>query len=68
MDMGGVLLHEYGHALALEHSSDAGGFLVVTLQPGHCGASFSVLPGGRMGSSRFGRWTLSWNLTEAFHV
>jgi predicted chitinase len=34
MDMLSVLLHEYGHALGLEHSGDASDFMASTLQPG----------------------------------
>ncbi len=34
MDMLSVLLHEYGHALGLEHSADARSFMATTLQPG----------------------------------
>ena len=34
MDMLSVLLHEYGHALGLEHSADAGDFMATTLQAG----------------------------------
>ena len=34
MDMLSVLLNEYGHALGLDHSADAGDFMVSTLQPG----------------------------------
>ena len=34
MDMLSVLLHEYGHALGLEHSAQVGDFMSATLQPG----------------------------------
>ncbi|WP_301102657.1 matrixin family metalloprotease, partial [Propionivibrio sp.] len=34
MDMLTVLLHEYGHALGLDHNSDAHDFMATTLQPG----------------------------------
>jgi hypothetical protein len=34
MDMLSVLLHEYGHALGLEHSADSGDFMTETLQAG----------------------------------
>jgi VCBS repeat-containing protein len=34
MDMLSVLLHEYGHALGLEHSAEAGDFMNASLQPG----------------------------------
>lgn len=34
MDMLSVLLHEYGHALGLEHSADSGDYMAATLQPG----------------------------------
>jgi hypothetical protein len=34
MDMLSVLLHEYGHALGLEHSADSGDFMAATLQAG----------------------------------
>jgi hypothetical protein len=34
MDMLSVLLHEYGHALGLEHSADAHDFMGTTLTPG----------------------------------
>ena len=34
MDMLSVLLHEYGHAVGLEHSADAYDFMATTLQPG----------------------------------
>ncbi len=34
MDMLSVLLHEYGHALGIEHSGDDGDFMAASLQPG----------------------------------
>ncbi|WP_374326246.1 tandem-95 repeat protein [Azonexus sp.] len=34
MDMLSVLLHEYGHALGLEHSADSNDYMAATLQPG----------------------------------
>ncbi|WP_301100571.1 matrixin family metalloprotease, partial [Propionivibrio sp.] len=34
MDLLTVLLHEYGHALGLDHSTDAHDFMATTLQPG----------------------------------
>jgi VCBS repeat-containing protein len=34
MDMLSVLLHEYGHALGLDHSPDSHDFMAPTLQPG----------------------------------
>ena len=34
MDMLSVLLHEYGHALGLDHSTDSGDFMATTLQAG----------------------------------
>lgn len=34
MDRLTVLLHEYGHALGLDHSADAHDFMAATLQPG----------------------------------
>jgi predicted Zn-dependent protease len=34
MDMLSVLLHEYGHALGLEHSQDTHDFMGATLTPG----------------------------------
>lgn len=34
MDMLSVLLHEYGHALGLEHAADSADFMSATLQPG----------------------------------
>lgn len=34
MDMLTVLLHEYGHALGLDHSADGHDFMAATLQPG----------------------------------
>ena len=34
IDMLSVLLHEYGHALGLEHSADSGDFMATTLQHG----------------------------------
>ena len=34
MDMLSVLLHEYGHALGLEHSANASDFMAASLQPG----------------------------------
>ena len=34
MDLLSVLLHEYGHALGLEHSGEAGDFMNASLQPG----------------------------------
>lgn len=34
MDMFSVLLHEYNHALGLEHSAEAGDFMNASLQPG----------------------------------
>ncbi len=33
MDMLSVLLHEYGHALGLEHSGDASNYMAASLQP-----------------------------------
>ncbi|MFA6445496.1 MAG: matrixin family metalloprotease [Sterolibacterium sp.] len=34
IDMLSVLLHEYGHALGIEHSADSGDYMASTLQPG----------------------------------
>jgi hypothetical protein len=34
MDMLSVLLHEYGHALGIEHSADGGDYMAATLTPG----------------------------------
>lgn len=34
MDLLSVLLHEYGHALGLDHSAASGDFMAATLQPG----------------------------------
>lgn len=34
MDMLSVLLHQYGHALGLEHTAEAGDFMKASLQPG----------------------------------
>jgi hypothetical protein len=34
MDMLSVLLHEYGHALGIDHSADNGDYMAATLQPG----------------------------------
>jgi hypothetical protein len=34
MDMLSVLLHEYGHALGLDHSADSHDYMAATLQPG----------------------------------
>ena len=34
MDMLSVLLHEYGHALGLEHAADSADYMAATLQPG----------------------------------
>ncbi len=34
MDMLSVLLHEYGHALGIEHSADSGDYMATTLTPG----------------------------------
>ncbi len=34
MDLLTVLLHEYGHALGLDHSADTHDFMASTLQPG----------------------------------
>ena len=34
MDLLSVLLHEYGHALGIEHSADSNDYMAATLQPG----------------------------------
>ena len=34
MDMLSVLLHEYGHALGMEHSAQLSDFMNASLQPG----------------------------------
>ena len=61
MDMVSVLLHEYGHALGLEHSADAGDFMAATLLPSRPGAGFSALLRGRLRGSRYGGWTSEFN-------
>ena len=61
MDMVSVLLHEYGHALGLEHSADAGDFMAATLLPSRPGAGFSALLRCRLRGNRFGGWTPEFN-------